>query len=218
MEIKNDQRELANAAACSAETTTERSPLALESDTTADLAMMAGVSEVLLAAAEQCDEDVAKIAHDIRCLRAARGGTGGTSQTAANHLAHHRLKSVPLADARRSLLEAVFKTQDALKPLLIVTAKKLLELEIHRANLQRCDAAIERDAEEKAASKAGVLTQARHVVTKLARRGVLEGHWSTIRPETIDKIADLIMADNVAAGVGSPDHPREDWKRVSRDQ
>lgn len=179
----------------------------------APLPMMADVSEIVMRAAAVCEGEAAQVVHAIRCLRAARGGTSGASQTAATHLAHHRLKSVPLADAKRALEESIFRTEDGLKPLLHSVVERLLTLEIHQANLRRCEEAIERRAQDKGASGAGVLPQARRVVDSLGRMGVMEGHWSTVSRTTIEKMFALIMADNVAAGVGSPDQPRMDWKR-----
>lgn len=179
----------------------------------ASLPFMEGVAERVLRIAEQSEASVAQIAHSIRCLRAARGGTSGTSQTAASHLAHHRLKSVPLADAHRALLEAVARSEEAVAAAVGTAAERMLELEIHRANFRRCKAAMEERAQDKVASKTGVLKQAREVVAKLGRLGVLEGHWSTVTSSTAEKIAAMILADNAAAGLGSPDNPRMDWKK-----
>ena len=173
-----------------------------------------GASEIVMRAAEECEDSVAQIAHAIRCLRAARGGTSGTSQTAANHLAHPRLKSVPLEDAYMSLQEAVARCEGKVKVEVRTALQSILELEIQRASLRRCEVAMERRARSKAADKSGVLAQARRVVAKLNRLGIAEGHWSTVSPRTIEKFAAMIKADNIAADVGSPDSPRMDWKRV----
>lgn len=177
-----------------------------------------GASEIVLRVAEECEDSVAQIAHAIRCLRAARGGTSGTSQTAANHLAHPRLKSVPLEDAHMSLQEAVARCEGAVKAAVGTALQSILELEIQRANLRRCEIAVERRARSKAADQTGVLVQARRVVTKLNRMGIAEGHWSTVSSRTIEKFAAMMMADNVAAEVGSPDSPRMDWKRGKGDR
>lgn len=179
----------------------------------ANLPFMESVAEAVLRVAERCEDSVAQIAYSIRCLQAARGGTSGTSQTAASHLAHHRLKSVPLATAHRTLLEAVARSEETAAAAVGTAAERMLELEIHRANLRRCEAAIEERARDKVESKSGVLAQARRVVAKLGRLGVLEGHWSTVTSATAEKMAAMILADNAAAGLGLPDNPRKDWKR-----
>jgi len=206
MDTNDCQREL-DAAAVRASNTDPKG--------TANLPVLADVSEAVLRAAEQCEGEVAAAAYFIRCQRAARGGTSGTSQTAAVHLAHHRLKSVPLDDAYRALQETIYRAEEALRAPMRETLDKLLKLEIHRANLARCEAAIEQRARDKTADRTGVLSQARRVVESLGRLGVMEGHWSTISTATIREFHALIMADNAAAGVGSPDAPRKDWKRVN---
>lgn len=175
-------------------------------------------SEILLRVAEECEGSVAQIAHEIRCLRAARGRNSGTSQTAAAHLAHPRLKSVPLEVAHSSLQEAVARCEGAAKVTVGKALQSLLELEVQRASLRRCEIAIERQAQSKAADKSGVLAQARQVVAKLNRLGIAEGHWSTVSRRTIEEFAAMMKADNVAAGVGSPDSPRMDWKRDKGDR
>lgn len=175
-------------------------------------------SEIVLRVAEECEDSVAQIAHAIRCLRAARGGSSGTSQTAANHLVHPRLKSVPLEDAHLALTEAVARCEGAMKVAVGDAVQSILEFELQCANLRRCEIAVERRTQSKAADKTGVLVQARRVVAKLNRLGIAEGHWSTVNSQTIEKFAAMMMADNIAAEVGSPDSPRMDWKRDKGDR
>jgi hypothetical protein len=187
-------------------------------DDPSDLPFMAKASELVLGLAEECEESVAGIAHDIRCLRAARGGTGGTSQTAAAHLAHPRLKSTPLEDAYTSLQEGVARSEEVATEAVAIAVKRILELEIQRASLRRCELAVAQRRESKIADQSGVLAQARRVVAQLSRLGVAEGHWSTVSRPTIEKIFALIMADNIAAEVGSPSNPKMDWKRNQGDR
>ena len=121
---------------------------------------------------------------------------------------------MPLKVARRSLSTALARAEAALAALLAQVLKKQLEVEIYRADLLRCEAAIERQRENRKVYKEfKILPIARGVIARLARRGIMESHWSTVRRETLDKIADLLLADNAAAGVGSPDNPRTDWKK-----
>lgn len=205
MDTNDCQRELEDAAVRASNSKAHRTTI---------LSVLEDASEVVLRAAERCEDEVAEHAHIIRCLRASRGGTSGTSQTARTQLRHHRLKAMALEDAHLTLTQAIYNKEDKLKPLLRDVLDKLLELEIHRANLARCEEAIEQRAKEKAAEESGVLVQASRVVASLARRGVQEGHWSTVSAASIEKIRALIMEDNAAAGLGSPDKPREDWKPV----
>ena len=205
MDTNDSQRELEDAAVRASNSNADRTTIQ---------PVLEDASEVVLRAAERCEDEVAAIAHKIRCLRASRGGTSGTSQTARTQLRHHRLKAMALEDAHHTLTEAICKKEDKLKPLLRDALYKLLDLEIHRANLARCEEAIEQRAKEKAAEESGVLVQARRVVASLARRGVQEGHWSTVSAASIEKMRVLIMEDNAAAGFGSADNPREDWKPV----
>lgn len=189
----------------------------LNTNGSATLATLLALSEIARKIGERCGGVLAEMSHDIRCLRAARGGTSGTSQTAAAHLAHHDLKSVPLEDAHLAKSVALARAEAELASLLTQTLEKQLEVEIYRNDLSRCEAAMERQKERRAVYKEfRVLAQARSVVARLADHGIMEGHWSTVTHQTLNRIADLLREDNVAAGVGSPDNPRMDWKKGAR--
>ena len=186
----------------------------LNTDGSVTMTSLDELSTWVLDLAATCGDEVAEKARYVRQLRAARGGPSNTSQTAGRFLAHPRLKSVTLTNDHRALLQRAAKAQEALRPLLVAAIGKMLELELHLADLQRCEDAIEGkrigDIEQ---SDTGIWPEARTVVSRLARAGVREGHWSTVTPATEDRIAKLILTDNLLAGVGSPDDPQMtvDW-------
>ena len=181
----------------------------LNSDGSVTMASLEELSTWVLDVAATCGSEVAEKARYVRQLRAARGGESNTSQTAGRFLAHPRLKSVTLTNDHRALLERVAKAQEALRPLMLAAIRKMLELELHLADLRRCEDAIEgkrlRDMEQ---SDTCICPEARSVVSRLGRAGVREGHWSTVTRATEDQIAQLILTDNLLAGVGSPDDPQ----------
>ncbi|MFK3889201.1 hypothetical protein [Sphingomonas sp. NPDC079357] len=181
----------------------------LNADGSVTMEALDELSTWVLGIAATCGSEVAEKARYVRQLRAAKGGTSNTSQTAGRFLAHPRLKSVTLTNDHRALLERVAKAQEALRPLMVAAISKMLELELHLADLRRCEDAIEgkrlRDMEQ---SYTCIWPEARSVVSRLGRAGVREGHWSTVTRATEDQIAQLILTDNLLAGVGSPDDPQ----------
>ncbi|AOR76445.1 hypothetical protein [Novosphingobium resinovorum] len=217
MNMNESQRGLASDAACAAHEGDAMNPHEAVhhcDDDPAAPSFTMEASAILLRAAERCGEDLAQTAHDVRCLQAARGGNGATSQTAALHLAHHRLKAVDLQKAHGMIEKNIAQTEAALAPLVAQALEKMLDLEVYRADLERCEIALERRENNRSVyNEFRILEQARSVVGRLARLGVQEGHWSTVTRRTLEKIAAMILADNEAAGFGSPDNPRMDWKR-----
>lgn len=181
----------------------------LNADGSVTMKALDELSTWVLDIAATCGSEVAEKARYVRQLRAARGGTSNTSQTAGRFLAHPRLKSVTLTNDHRALLQRAAKAQEALRPLLVAAIGKMLELELYLADIKRCEDAIEGksigDIEQ---SDTGIWPEARSVVSRLGRAGVREGHWSTVTRATEDRIAQLILTDNLLAGVGSPDDPQ----------
>lgn len=212
MNEKERGREPANVAAHQKEDPEileEAGRVQLNADGSVTMEALDELSTWVLDIAATCGSEVAGKARYVRQLRAARGGTSNTSQTAGRFLAHPRLKSVTLTNDHRALLERVAKAQEALRPLMVAAISKMLELELHLADLRRCEDAIEgkrlRDMEQ---SDTCIWPEARSVVSRLGRAGVREGHWSTVTRATEDQIAQLILTDNLLAGVGSPDDPQ----------
>ena len=181
----------------------------LKSDGSVTIAAIDEASDWILEVAMTCENEVAAKAHRVRCLRAARGGTSNTSQTAARFLAHPRLKSVLLANEHRALLHCAAKAQEALRPLMVEVINKMLQVELYLADVQRCEDAIAgKHLREIAQKETGLWPEARCVVSRLAAAGIQEGHWSTITRATEQRIIALLQADNASAGVGSPDDPQ----------
>lgn len=113
MDTNDCQRELEDAAVRASNSKAHRTTI---------LSVLEDASEVVLRAAERCEDEVAEHAHIIRCLRASRGGTSGTSQTARTQLRHHRLKAMALEDAHLTLTQAIYNKEDKLKPLFALCA------------------------------------------------------------------------------------------------
>lgn len=183
--------------------------VSLTADGAVTVAVMEDLGDLVLTVAQRCEDKVAATAHRVACLRAARGGTSGSSQTAGTCLAHPRTKAVSLANEHRSILAHLADAQEELATLMVATIGKILEVDLYKADLVRCEAAQARKRREDEERKlSGLWPEARAIVATLARLGVREGHWSTLTRATEEKIAALILADNMAAGVGSPDDPR----------
>jgi hypothetical protein len=122
---------------------------------------------------------------------------------------HPRTKAVTLANEHRSILKHLTDAQEELGPLLVAAIGKVLEIDFYKADLARCEEAQARKRAEDAEYDASkIWPEARAAVAHLGRLGVREGHWSTLTRATAEKIAALILADNAAAGVGSPDDPQ----------
>jgi hypothetical protein len=189
----------------------------LNANGSAEVPSLNELGEWVMALAERCGGNVAAMARKIACLRAARGGTSDTSQTALTCLRHPRIKAVTLANEHRSILKHLADAQEELQPLLVATISKVLEIDLYTADLLRWE---EAQARKKAADalhkESGILPEARASVAMLARLGILEGHWSTMTRATAEKVAALLLADNAAAGFGSPDDPQISGPRSRR--
>lgn len=191
--------------------------ISLHADGSVTIGALAEVGDLVQAIACRCNERVAAMAHRIACLRAARGGTSDTSQTAGKCLKHPRTKAVALTNEHRSILKALADAQEELGPLLVATLGKMLEVDFYKADLLRCeDAKARKDAEDAEYKLTGMMPEARAAVATLGRLGIREGHWSTMTRPTAEKIAALILADNAEADVGSPDDPRINGPRSRR--
>ena len=189
----------------------------LNADGSVAIESIAEGSDWVLSLARRCGENVAAMAHRVACLRAARGGTSNLSQTAGKCLQHPRTKAVTLANEHRSIVKHLADAEEELAPLLVAAIGKVLEIDLYKADLLRCDEALARKRTEDADQRAsGIWPEARAAVALLARLGIREGHWSTLTRATAERIAALILADNASAGVGSPDDPRTAGPRSRR--
>lgn len=181
----------------------------LNTDGSVTVPAMQEVTDWFLDISMRCKGKVADMTNRIRCLRAARGGTSNASQTAGKFLAHPRIKSVTLTNDHRSILKTIAEAEEEPRPMMTATIEKILELELYKADLERCEDAIEgKRLEDEDQTLTAIWPEARAVVTLLSRMGVREGHWSTLSRATTEKIAGLIFADNTAANAGSPIDPR----------
>jgi len=189
----------------------------LNADGSVTIASIAEGSDWVLSLARRCGKNVASMAHRVASLRAARGGISNMSLTAGKCLQHPRTKAVTLANEHRSIVKHLADAQEELGPLLVVAIGKVLEIDLYKADLLRCEEALARKRTEDAEQRAsGLWPEARAAVALLARLGVREGHWSTLTQATAERIAALILADNASAGVGSPDEPRAAGPRSRR--
>lgn len=217
---KNDDAPAgAGATACSAMTgpMQDAQRVRFEADGSVAVAALEEGVEWLLALAEQANTKVAKSAHRAGCLRAARGGSSHVSHNSRRNLVHPRMKAGILDNDHFALLTRIADTQEELAPLLVASVEKVLELDLYKADLQRCEDAMQRQRQDRAEIKlSGIYPEAREVVARLAVRGIREGHWSTVTSGTIEKIAALILADSAEAGFGSPDNPKVEPMRARK--